>query len=150
LRPPGLSRDVEQTRKEVTAIEKGVSWLYGLASGYGDSLLAPIGALTVLWLAFALIYGALAGVFLEAPAPACLAAEGATAACPSLQTLLVFSGRHTFLPVVMTDPDQAQWWFDATRASPLIPFLAEFIHRLASAVLIFLFALALRRRFQIN
>jgi hypothetical protein len=150
-RPPGGAREAEAGRKEVTAIEKGFSYLYGLTSGYGDSLLAPIGALAGLWVSFALIYGSLAGVFLETPAPACLAGvEGTTAVCPTLQTLLVFSGRHTFLPVVMTDQDQAKWWFDATRAAPLIPFLVEFVHRLASAVLIFLLALAVRRRFQIN
>jgi uncharacterized protein YjbI with pentapeptide repeats len=126
--------------KEVTLLEKGFSHAYEATSGFGESLLAPIYWLIGLWAIFSLIYGMVAGELRF-----CSPLDSTCVISPAV----ILAGERTWLPFVES-PVLSGWWHSATAEHPFAASMVGIVHRILATILIFLLALAARRKFQIS
>ncbi len=81
---------------------------------------------------------------------ASLALDDAPRARIDLREALVLAGERTFIPIIIQEDDRFSWWTRTVEEKPLAAFLFGLFHRVLAIILIFLFGLSLRRRFQIN
>lgn len=129
--------------KEVSRTEKAISHIYELTSDFGESLLKPLIALVMLWMIATGIYAILVG---DLPFGCIAVVDPNCGISPSV----AIAAERTWLPFLAQSAPSAQWWANAASAvQPWAGFL-EIIHRMSAIVLIFLFALAARRKFQIS
>lgn len=140
--------------------EKSMSWVYGLVSRYGSSSWRPVAAAFVLWLLFAIAYlwiGKLAGAEVMQD----LSLWGGRFH-PALADALSLSARSMFnffgvwtVRVPETTGGNVAALFEAglLRDNPTFALLTRIlssVQSVLSGVLLFLVALAARRRFQIS
>ncbi len=135
--------------KDVKRWEIWAAWAYGAFADYGASILQPLRVLAAVWLIAFVAYG---GLGLKSGT---LVPEGEPPASWTVIDLagpLVFAAEISVAPVA--DPvrrhDWAQRLEDAGDGWSAAFSLARLIHRICAIPLLFLFALALRRRFQLG
>ena len=135
-------RPVEGGPKEVTISEKVVSHLYERVSGFGDSLLIPLLWLSALWGGSAIVYSLLVG---DLPLTCTFLDSGCR-----LSPATVIAAERTWFPLANQSAQMLAWLDESTRGVELLAAVIGIIHRIIAAILIFLFALAIRRKFQIS
>jgi uncharacterized protein YjbI with pentapeptide repeats len=129
--------------KEIGKTEKVVSHLYELTGDFGESLLRPLLWLLALWGAMAVGYGFAVG---DLPFSCVVLAQPDCSISPSV----AIAAERTWLPFVAQSAPSAQWWHEATSGAQPWAAILDVLHRVSATVLIFLFALAARRKFQIS
>jgi uncharacterized protein YjbI with pentapeptide repeats len=137
--------------------ERTLSWLYGASSDYGASFVRPVGCAVLLWVVFTPFY-LLLGKFSGAVSMQDLALVG-DHIHPAVPEAIGMSARSMFNLFGIwgvRPPDTAQGpllEIATLRDSPLAALLTRLVssvQSLLAGILLFLAALAARRRFQIN
>jgi uncharacterized protein YjbI with pentapeptide repeats len=116
--------------------------MYGLFSDYGGSLSRPLLWSTAICLGFALLYAALLG---DSPIECMLWESGC-----QISAAVAIAAERTFLPITSLSGPLAEDWNGVAAAHPFLASALNLIHRLLGTALIFLLALALKRRFQLS
>lgn len=128
--------------------EKAASWLYGAASNYGLSLSRPLAGLGVTFIGFALLYAGLA-----IAADDCAVVIEASRQPARWFNVLSMSASRLF-PFGAFDMVSRDWLAALEQVAGPAPVLAArglaTLQSLISVILIFLFGLAIRRRFQVG
>lgn len=129
-------------RREIGQTEAGLSWIYGFSADYGLSIVRPLACLLGLTLLFAILYAAIQSPPAMAPPDVNALTQG-----------LSYSLSRTF-PIGVFGDSQNTWRNQLLGSGGDIYSIAvralATLQTIASAVLIYLTAMAIRRKFKIS